>query len=208
MSDHPAAETKGGFVKWALWGVALIGVAGVLYIIAQASTNPDKAETSAPKPVATAAKGLNVDRSNAGKPATDYVFQDTDGKSLTIADLKGEVVVMNLWATWCAPCKIEMPTLAALQAGYEGKPVKVLAISIDKADAVPAAKAFIAQHAPLGFYSDPAAKLPWAMTPQAVGLPTTVIYGKDGLERARISGEADWNGAQAKALIDKVLAEG
>ncbi|MEO8115465.1 MAG: TlpA disulfide reductase family protein, partial [Phenylobacterium sp.] len=132
---------------------------------------------------------------------------DAAGKPLKLADLKGKVVVLNLWATWCAPCKIEMPTLARLQAAYAGRPVAVMVVSIDKPEALAQAKAFIAAQAPLAFYNDPAAKLPWALKPAATGMPTTVIYGKDGFERGRVSGPAGWDGADAKAVIDRVLAE-
>ena len=64
-----------------------------------------------------------------------------------------------------------------------------------------------AQHAPLAFYSDAQMKLPFSLKPQAAGMPTTVIYGPDGLERGRISGGADWSGPDARALLDHVLAE-
>lgn len=210
MSEKPA-ESRGSVLKWALWGAAIIGVAGVVYITAksavmpQSARPPGKTTASAPAGVGFASK---VDRSFAGTAAPDYKFKDADGKSMTVADLKGDVVVLNLWATWCAPCKIEMPTLAKLQAAYDGRPVKVVTVSIDKDAAVDEARTFIAQHAPLAFYSDAEAKMPWAMTPPVAGMPTTVIYGKDGLERARISGEADWAGEGARALVDKVLAEG
>jgi thiol-disulfide isomerase/thioredoxin len=143
-----------------------------------------------------------------GQPPPNYAFVDASGKKLTPADFKGKVVVMNLWATWCAPCKLEMPTLAKLAQEYAGKPVAVVAVSIDTPEALDQAKAFIAQNAPLTFYSDTAAKLPWALKPQAAGMPTTLILGKDGLERGRISGEADWAGPGARTVIDKVLSEG
>jgi len=124
-----------------------------------------------------------------------------------IADLKGKVVVLNLWATWCAPCVTEMPTLAKLAARYQGKPVEVVALSIDSPGSQDKARAFIATHAPLAFYSDPKMKFPFALKPSAPGMPTTVIYGADGLERARLSGGADWSGPEAAAIIDRVLAE-
>ena len=114
---------------------------------------------------------------------------------------------MNIWATWCGPCKLEMPTLAKLAQAYAGKPVVVVAVSIDKADALAQAKAFLAQNPPLAFYNDPEAKLPWALKPAANGMPTTLILGKDGLERGRVSGDADWAGAGARKVIDKVLGE-
>jgi len=213
MNDQSAAKPRGGVLRWALWGAAAIGVAAVVYIIAQSATKPaaqGPAGASGAVPVATAshdvAKKLEHTSDGAQPPA--YAFVDAAGKKVTAADFKGKVVVMNLWATWCAPCKLEMPTLAKLAKTYEGKPVAIVAVSIDKPDAVDQAKAFIAQNAPLGFYNDPEAKLPWELKPAASGMPTTLILGKDGLEHGRISGEADWAGPGAKAVIDKLLAAG
>ncbi|HXA39481.1 MAG TPA: TlpA disulfide reductase family protein [Phenylobacterium sp.] len=212
MNDQSAGKPRGGVLTWALWGAAAIGVAAVVYIIAQSSTKPvaqGPAGTSGA--VATApqthdvAKKLEHPADGSAPPA--YVFFDDKGKKLTAADFKGKVVVMNLWATWCAPCKLEMPTLAKLAQAYAGQPVAVVAVSIDKADALEQAKAFIAGNAPLAFYNDPDAKLPWALKPPANGMPTTIILGKDGLERGRISGEAEWSGAGAKATIDRILAQ-
>jgi thiol-disulfide isomerase/thioredoxin len=213
MSEESAGKPRGGFLKWALWGVAAIGVAAVVYIIAQSATKPaeNKTAVATSGPVAAApathdvAQKLEHPADGVAPPA--YAFVDASGKKVTPADFKGKVVVMNLWATWCAPCKLEMPTLAKLAQAYAGKPVEVVAVSIDKPDALEQAKAFIAQNAPLKLYNDPDAKLPWALKPAAGGMPTTIILGKDGLERGRISGEADWSGAGAKAVIDKVLAE-
>jgi thiol-disulfide isomerase/thioredoxin len=207
MSDQSAAKPRGGVLRWALWGAALLGVAAVLYIIAQAMTKqaPTVAtEVSAP-PAKTFQSKLQV-LPDAGPPP-DLVFYDEAGKPRRIADFKGRVVVMNVWATWCAPCVVEMPTLAKLQKAYAGKPVEVVAISIDSQEAASKARIFIAQNSPLKFYHDRSMKLPFVMTPPAAGAPTTVVYGADGVERGRVAGEADWSGAEARALIDKVLAE-
>ena len=209
MNDQSAAKPRGGVLTWALWGAAAIGVAAVVYIIVQASTKPaPQAPTNVPVASATHDVASKLEHPADGKQPPAYVFFDGDGKKVTPADFKGKVVVMNLWATWCGPCKIEMPTLATLAKAYAGKPVAVVAISIDKPEALEQAKAFIAQQAPLAFFNDPEAKLPWALTPAANGMPTTIILGKDGLERGRISGEADWAGPGAKSMIDKLLAEG
>lgn len=208
MSDQSAAKPRGGLLKWALWGAALIGVAAVLYITVKASSNPTPVVNTAPKPVAAASVLEKFTKDPAAGPSPDYVFKAPDGKPMKIADLKGKVVVMNLWATWCAPCKIEMPTIAKLAANYQGKPVEVVTISIDKDADIAKARAFIAEHAPLKFYSDPDAKLPWAVAPPVTGMPTTIIYGKDGTERGRVSGDADWSSPDARAIVDRVLAEG
>jgi thiol-disulfide isomerase/thioredoxin len=212
MSEESAGKPRGGFLKWALWGAAAIGVAAVVYIIAQSATKPaeNKTEVATSGPVPTAAVTHDVARklehpADGSKPPA-YAFFDAGGKRVTPADFKGRIVVMNLWATWCAPCKLEMPTLPKLAAAYAGQPVEVVAVSIDKPDALAQAKAFIAGNAPLKFYNDPQAKLPWALKPPAGGMPTTIILGKDGLEHGRISGGAEWAGPGAKAVIDKVLA--
>lgn len=208
MSEGPAAARKPrGLLTWALWGAALLGVAAVLYIIGQASTKPQvHTEAAAPAPAAPKPLMSKWSTEAAGTPAPDYAFYDQAGRPMKIADLKGNVVVMNVWATWCAPCKVEMPTLAKLQAAYAGQPVEVVAVSIDSESAATEARLFIASHDPLKFYHDREMKLPFRMDPPAAGAPTTVIYGKDGLEIGRVAGEADWSGAEARALVDKALA--
>lgn len=203
-SDEVAAKPKWDPLKLALWSVAGIGVAGAVYIIAQAAINPQGADD-----LKDLAKGemskLTVPVEATVAPVQSFV--DAGGKTTRIADFKGKVTVVNLWATWCAPCVVEMPTLAKLAKEYEGKPVNVVAISIDRPQDTDKAKAFIAKNAPLAFYHDPKMSMPFAMKPPAAGMPTTIIYGTDGMERARVSGEADWSGKDAKAVIDKVLAE-
>jgi len=199
-----------GPLKWALWGAALIGVAAVIYIMVEASQKPAPPKVAQVPVAGPPAETHDVARKLAhpadGQAPPAYAFVDAKGKKLTAADFKGKVVVMNLWATWCAPCKTEMPTLAKLAEAYAGKDVAVVAVSIDKPEQKAEAQAFIAKNAPLAFYNDPEAKFPWELKPQADGMPTTLILGKDGLERGRISGEADWSGAGAKAVIDKALA--
>jgi len=214
MSDQSAAKPSGGVLKWGLWGAALIGVAAVLYIIVQASIKPPPPQVHtgpASTPAAAAPGGHDVaaklEHPADGQAPPAYAFEDADGKRVTLADFKGKVVVVNLWATWCAPCKIEMPTLAKLAKAYAGKPVAVVAVSIDKPEQQAEAKSFIAAQAPLAFYNDPAAKFPWQLKPTATGMPTTLILGKDGLERGRVAGDADWSGAGARKVIDKALAE-
>ena len=205
--DEAVGKPKGGVLTGALWGVAVVGVAGVVYIIAQSSTKTAPSVPSVPvaaAPSAAFAKKLIL--ATGPRPAPDYAVYDSAGKAMKIADLKGKVVVMNIWATWCAPCVAEMPTLAKLQAAYVGKDVEVVAVSIDSPEAATKARLFIARNAPLGFYHDREMKLPFKIN--APGAPTTVIYGRDGLEKARVSGEADWAGAEARALVEKVLAEG
>jgi thiol-disulfide isomerase/thioredoxin len=211
MSEESAAKPRGGLLKWALWGAAAIGVAGVVYIIAQSSTNPAQPKVATgPAPASAMASTIpfasKVSRPGRPTPPPDLTLLDRSGKPVKIADLKGKVVVMNIWATWCAPCKLEMPTLAKLQADYARKGVVVMPVSIDSDDKAAEARADIAGQAPLGFWRDKEMKLPFKLSPPAEGTPTTVIYGRNGLEVARVTGEADWTSAEARALIDQALA--
>ena len=146
--------------------------------------------------------------SAAPKPAPVTAFTDTAGKTHTLADFKGKVTVMNVWAKWCAPCVLEIPSLARLQTAYAGRDVAVVAIDLDKGEDIGPARAFIAKNAPLTYYSEPTYKLPYAVDPPVADMPTTIIYDRKGLERARLAGGADWSSDQAKAVIDALLKEG
>ena len=200
-----AGKPSSSPLKWALWGVAVIGVAAVVYIIAQASINP-RQEMG----LKSVAKGemskLTLPAEASAAPVTSFL--DADGKPVRLADFKGKVVVLNVWATWCAPCILEMPTLAKLAAEYQGQPVAVVAVAIDGDRDADKARTFIGRNAPLAFYRDPKLKLPYDLKPPTSAMPTTVIFGKDGVERGRVLGPAEWSGKDAKAVIDKVLAEG
>ena len=136
-------------------------------------------------------------------PPIPIVFDDGAGKPVDMAGFHGKVVVMNIWATWCGPCVVEMPTLAALQRKYPGD-VAVVALSEDK-DAADA-KNFIDVHDPLLFYHDPdvltvSNKLGFHI------LPSTVIYDRNGREAARIEGPAAWDSPEAYAFVDALLKQ-
>ena len=202
---HEVEKPKGGLLKLALWGVAGIGIAAVLYIIGQASLNP-RQEMG----LKSLAKGemakLTLPAQAGVAPVTSFL--NSEGNLTRVADFKGKVVVLNIWATWCGPCILEMPTLAKLAGAYAGQPVAVVAVSMDGEREADKARTFIARNAPLAFYRDPKLKLPYDLKPSTSAMPTTVIYGKDGVERGRILGPAEWSGKDAKAVIDKLLAEG
>jgi thiol-disulfide isomerase/thioredoxin len=138
--------------------------------------------------------------------APTLAFRDPAGQDRTLADWRGKIVVVNLWATWCEPCKKEMPTLAALADAYRAKDVAVLAISVDKPEDRDLAQETLAQISggKLGLYQAPSYDIAFAAAAQ--GFPTTIIYGRDGKEIARLSGGADWAGAEAHGLIDMALS--
>ena len=192
-------------MRWALLVAVLIGAAAVLYVIGSASFKP-KAQADLRDLRTGALEKLVVAASPTPEP--EVSFTDDAGKSLTLADFKGQVVVMNLWASWCAPCKEEMPTLAKLQGAYAAQPVKVVTISVDRDEDLNLAQAMIAQNPPLKLYRDPSYSMAFALQPRAQGFPTTVIFDRQGRERARLSGGADWSSPQARTLVERLLRAG
>ena len=205
MSEVQPAKPRPDLLKWAIRGAALIGVAAVLYVIVSASIKP-KSDADLRQFARGELVKLVVPAAPTAMPTAG--FTDADGKAMTLADFKGRIVVVNLWATWCAPCRLEMPTLAKLQAAYQTQPVQVVAISVDRDADLNLAKADIAKNAPLKLYRDPGYKFAFAIEPKAAGFPTTIIYDRQGRERARLSGGADWNGKESRALIEALLKEG
>ncbi len=136
------------------------------------------------------------DFTRKGAAPPDVTFADPAGKPVKLADLKGKPVLVNLWATWCAPCVAELPTLEAL-AKREGAKLTLLTVNQDF-DAKKAAPFLAKRGVALPAYTDPELKLSVAY---AVNLPTTVLYGADGKERWRLTGGMDWAGADAAKLV-------
>ncbi|MEM9045262.1 MAG: TlpA disulfide reductase family protein [Pseudomonadota bacterium] len=133
------------------------------------------------------------------------IFANGEGEPMTVADMRGKVVVMNFWATWCAPCRAEMPSIDRLAGELNGEDIHVMAVSTDRGDRARIDGFFQEveiQH--LGVYRDQKSEL--AREAGAFGLPMTIIIGRDGREIARLLGEAEWDSAEAKAIIRR-LAE-
>lgn len=181
----------------------VIGGAALLY-----ANRDGGGKESASSVLAVYARGsLSKLLTPAPAPAPDYVFKDAEGRDVRFADFKGRVAVVNLWATWCAPCKIEMPTLVALAEHYRGRDdFAVVTVSMDVDKAVPEARAFIADHPPLAYYADPKFQLPFEF-PGKGAMPQTILLDRRGNVRAVLTGEADWASVEAKALVDALLAE-
>lgn len=178
--------------------IAVIAGAGLLYVNQGGGTTNSHLSVHAKGP-------LESLQAPSPYPAPDYEFQNNAGEPVRFADFKGKVTVVNLWATWCAPCKLEMPTLAALAKRYEGRDdFQVVVISMDTDRAQQAARDFIAEHPPLAYYSDKKFQLAFEF-PGEGKMPQTVILDRDARVVAVMVGEADWNGEAAVALIEDVL---
>ena len=133
-------------------------------------------------------------------------FADAEGRAVTLADFRGRLVVLNLWATWCAPCVEELPTLDRLQARLGGPQFAVVALSLDR-DGLAAVAPFLEQHGikRLTIYLDPANAASHALTLR--GLPTTLVVGPDGNEIGRLEGAAAWDAPAAEAFLRSYFAK-
>ena len=204
MNMSPAVprkeQAKG---RGSLLRTGAFAVAAVLYVMVSGCTKPaGDLKSLAVGPMAK----LVTPAQPTAEP--DIAFTGPDGKPMKLSDLKGQVVVVNFWATWCGPCKEEMPSLAKLSKDYADRGVKVVAISVDRLQDSQAAKDFLRSHGGLQFYNDPEYRVVFGLNPRPDGIPTTVIYDKSGKEQARVSGGADWSTEQAKKVMDAVIAKG
>ena len=125
---------------------------------------------------------------------------------MKLSNWKGRVALVNLWATWCAPCRKEMPDLAKLQKELGSDQFEVVAISVDR-KGVEAASAFLKETGAgsLKLYVEPTTAIVNEL--QAIGLPVTVLVDRQGNEIGRLLGPAEWSSPEAKALITAALAE-
>jgi thiol-disulfide isomerase/thioredoxin len=134
----------------------------------------------------------------------DAPFFDANGGEHRLKDFLGHGMVVNLWATWCAPCVAEMPSLQKLSAALAPNDIAVLPLSSDRggADVV---RSWFADHGVTGLpvLTDPKGALARAWN--ATGIPTTVVINRKGLACARLEGPADWSSPEAEALIKKLV---
>jgi thiol-disulfide isomerase/thioredoxin len=140
------------------------------------------------------------------KPLPDLAFQDGAGKPVKLSDWKGRVVLLNLWATWCAPCREEMPDLSKLQQELGSDQFEVVAISVDRKGAE-ASAVFLKDTGVdnLKLYIEPSTKIVNDL--KSAGLPATLLIDRQGRELGRILGPADWASPEAVALVKAALAQ-
>ena len=138
----------------------------------------------------------------------DLAFQDAAGKPLTLEHWRGRTVLLNLWATWCVPCRKEMPALDALEQRLGGPGFEVVAVNIDTRD-VDKPKAWLNEVGvqKLGYYADPSARTFQDLKAigRAFGMPTTLLVDPQGCEIATIAGPAEWASDDAIKLIKAAL---
>lgn len=142
------------------------------------------------------------------RPAPDIAFKGPDGAEMRLADLRGKLLLVNLWATWCAPCRAEMPALDALQREMGGDRFEVVAVNVDTgSDEKP--KKFLEEIGvkSLGFYRDASMGLfnEAKQRGLALGLPVTLLVDGEGCLIGHMNGPAEWAGADARKLVETAL---
>jgi len=135
---------------------------------------------------------------------SQQVFTDRGGAEFTLSDWQGKIILLNFWATWCAPCRHEMPALDALQGELGGADFEVVTLATGR-NAVPGIERFFDEveikHLPI--LLDP--KQAVAREMAVLGLPITVILNREGQEIARLRGDAEWNSDSAKAILRALI---
>jgi thiol-disulfide isomerase/thioredoxin len=146
----------------------------------------------------------NFQATEPARPAPKLVFYDVDDKPREISEFKGRGVVLNFWATWCAPCVKEMPDLDKLNARFKNEGIDVLAVSVDR-DPIRLAKKFYKKNnlRNMPLLVDKKRKVLRRLSIQ--GLPTTVLINSEGVEVGRIVGVIEWNAPENVAFLKRLI---
>jgi thiol-disulfide isomerase/thioredoxin len=196
--------------KVVIAGVALAALIAVAAIVA---VTPDRSsvQSGAVEALRPSEELLPFTWHDRPRPLPEFTFTDAEGAPLSLADFRGRTVLINLWATWCAPCLREMPMLDALAREAEGPGFAVLALNQDRGGAeiaVPFWEELGLRS--LRLYLDPGLAANRAIDP--IGLPLTVLVDREGRELARLAGIAEWSApavvAYFKALGDSRFGAG
>jgi thiol-disulfide isomerase/thioredoxin len=208
-SNDKQTKPAAGFPKFVVGPLVAVAVLAAIYGTMRAPSNaPSTAPSTAPSAATESAHPSITQafvRKASAEPLPNAAFQNASGQPVSLESFRGRVVLLNLWATWCIPCRKEMPALDRLQAALGGADFEVVALSLDRGGAAASQKFLTATGATkLALYVDPSAKL--ANEFKAIGLPTTLLIGRDGREIGRLLGPAEWDAEDAKALIKAAMA--
>ena len=205
-----------------LWAAALAAVAGFVAVYVNfgldGNVTAPAPQATADRPAPAASTGGGLDGLNRGHMAAFVVHgeavdvpefsfgADGDGEK-SLSEWKGRVVLLNLWATWSAPCRKEMPALDRLKADLGGKDFDVVAISIDRGG-FDKPREFLQEIkvANLKLYNEPSGRLGPKL--KAFGMPTTLLIDRNGKELGRLVGPAEWDSEDAVALIKAAIGKG
>ena len=169
----------------------------------QDEVNKSVSEAAGTKGLSTGAMTTFVFK-KAPEELPEIAFVDAGGAARSLKDFRGKTVLLNLWATWCAPCREEMPALDRLQKELGSDSFEVVALAVDRGG-VDAAKKFLdsIKVSNLKLYADATTRSGSAL--KVIGMPTTILIDKDGREIGRLPGPAAWDSAEAKRLVEASL---
>lgn len=142
-----------------------------------------------------------------GSPAPPFEARTLDATpaSRTLADYRGEVVLLNIWATWCLPCRVEMPSLQQLHDEFGPDGLRIVAVSIDDPGMEDAIRSFAREYRlTFEILHEPTARI--RRSYQTTGVPETFVIGRDGVIRKKVIGAADWHSEANRALVRQLLA--
>ncbi len=216
VPKRPVRPRRLALVAVAVLAGAILGYAGVYGIgglMRNAGGDPAcRPAVALASRIAPLAKGEVAAVTMATKPLRlpDLAFADAAGEPKKLSDWRGRTVLVNLWATWCVPCRKEMPALDGLQAKLGSQDFEVVAVNIDTRDLdKPSAFYKEAGLNRLAFFSDSKAKVFQDLKAigRALGMPTTVLVDGEGCEIASLAGPAEWASEDAVRLISAALAK-
>ena len=179
-------------------------IACVFLALAACQQKAEQPPTNQGAPAVQAGPVKGVDRSHRGQAAPAATFSNPEGGEISLANFKGVPVLVNLWASWCAPCVKELPTLDRLAAAHrDDGQLGVVAVSQDDGPQT-SVRAFLAKLKvkDLGAYHDPKMSLSAALGPDTV-LPTSILFDANGKEVWRYVGDLDWTGPEAAKLLSE-----
>jgi len=185
-------------------GVALCAIAAVAFV---ALRNPATTGGAVDMSAVAAMREGDMKKLNFHpelRKVSEKTFDAENGTKMTLADYEGQYVLLNFWATWCAPCRKEMPMLSDLQAKFGGDDFQVVTLATGR-NAPPAMKKFFDEIGVdnLPLHRDPQSAVARDMA--VLGLPVTALIDKNGNEIARLTGDADWSSDNAKAILRNVI---
>lgn len=221
MADDSNKRSAFGYVTAAAIVGLIVGAVAV-YVTNMPSGNDQQAADGAASCTAAAARSASIDKAATGAVAamlatteatslSSLTFKAPDGTNMSLADFSGKTVLLNLWATWCAPCREEMPALDALQKQKGSDDFEVVTVNIDRG-AEDKPKKFLKdiKVQSLAFYRDDTMGIfnDLKRRALAVGLPVTILIDEKGCMLANMNGPADWASDDAARLIDVALEKG
>jgi thiol-disulfide isomerase/thioredoxin len=214
LEPRPSSRSIVVLVSCAVVGLLIAAVLLAVYRIGGGQSNAVASECAASKATAVRLAPLAsgevaaVGVAAVPQPSPALRFEGPDGKAKTLVDFKGRALLLNLWATWCVPCRNEMPSLDRLQAQLGSADFEVVAVDVDTSR-LQNRRLFLAEAGikALNFYADPSGEAfqTLRLAGNGIGLPTSLLIDKAGCTVASISGPADWSSPDAIRLVNALI---